>query len=72
MKPSRFAAMTFDVFGTLIDWEPTIIGYLRAWADASRVAAGGAEAAKPDLTFSSLAKLVAAHRAESADAGLRT
>ena len=43
MRLSRFAAMTFDVYGTLIDWEPTIIGHLRAWADANRVAAADAE-----------------------------
>jgi putative hydrolase of the HAD superfamily len=29
---SDFDAVTFDVYGTLIDWEPTIIGHLRGWS----------------------------------------
>ena len=28
-----FDAITFDVYGTLIDWEPSIIAYLRLWAE---------------------------------------
>lgn len=30
---SDFDAVTFDVYGTLIDWEPGIIDFLRRWAD---------------------------------------
>lgn len=30
---SDFDAVTFDVYGTLIDWEPSIIAFLRRWAD---------------------------------------
>lgn len=29
---SAFDAVTFDVYGTLIDWEPSIIAYLRDWS----------------------------------------
>jgi putative hydrolase of the HAD superfamily len=29
---SDFDAVTFDVYGTLIDWEPAIIDFLRGWA----------------------------------------
>src|SRR5882757_11491311 len=37
LKLSDFDAITFDVYGTLIDWEPSIIAYLRRWADESGV-----------------------------------
>lgn len=33
MRPDDFDAITFDVYGTLIDWEPSILARLRAWAD---------------------------------------
>ncbi|MBR0641522.1 HAD-IA family hydrolase [Plastoroseomonas hellenica] len=33
LRLSDFDAVTFDVFGTLIDWEPAIIAFLRRWAD---------------------------------------
>lgn len=32
IKLSDFDAVTFDVYGTLIDWEPAIIGFLHGWA----------------------------------------
>jgi len=32
-----FDAVTFDVYGTLIDWEPSIIAFLRHWADCHGV-----------------------------------
>jgi 2-haloacid dehalogenase len=30
---SNFDAVTFDVYGTLIDWEPLIIAFLSQWAE---------------------------------------
>lgn len=42
MNPSDFDAITFDVYGTLIDWEPSILARLRAWADGRGVAADDA------------------------------
>lgn len=39
MRPEDFDAVTFDVYGTLIDWEPSILARLRAWAEEN-----GAEA----------------------------
>jgi 2-haloacid dehalogenase len=36
---SDFDAVTLDVYGTLIDWEPSIIGFLAGWARRSGVAA---------------------------------
>ena len=36
---SDFDAVTFDVYGTLIDWEPGITDFLRRWADSSAVSA---------------------------------
>ncbi len=44
-RPLRFAdfdAFTFDVYGTLIDWEPTIAAFLTRWAKQSGVDAGSA------------------------------
>lgn len=38
LKLSDFDAITFDVYGTLIDWEPSIIAFLRRWADRNGVA----------------------------------
>jgi 2-haloalkanoic acid dehalogenase type II len=35
-----FTALTFDCYGTLIDWERGILAELRPWADAHGVAAG--------------------------------
>ena len=34
---SDFDAVTFDVYGTLIDWEPAIIGFLHDWADRNSI-----------------------------------
>jgi 2-haloalkanoic acid dehalogenase type II len=36
---SDFDAVTFDVYGTLIDWEPSIIDFLRRWADGNAISA---------------------------------
>lgn len=38
LRLSDFDAVTFDVYGTLIDWEPSIIAFLRRWADGHGVA----------------------------------
>jgi 2-haloalkanoic acid dehalogenase type II len=40
---SDFDAVTFDVYGTLIDWEPSIVAFLRGWAQRHGVAAADAE-----------------------------
>jgi 2-haloacid dehalogenase len=32
LRLSNFDAVTFDVYGTLIDWEPSITEFLRGWA----------------------------------------
>ena len=32
MQPGDYDAITFDVYGTLIDWEPTILDTLEKWA----------------------------------------
>jgi len=38
MRPlSDFTTLTFDCYGTLIDWEAGILAELRPWADARRV-----------------------------------
>jgi 2-haloacid dehalogenase len=39
IRLSDFDAVTFDVYGTLIDWEPSIIASLRSWADKHGVTA---------------------------------
>ena len=39
LQLSDFDAVTFDVYGTLIDWEPSIIAFLRKWADQRALAA---------------------------------
>jgi 2-haloalkanoic acid dehalogenase type II len=38
---SDFDAVTFDVYGTLIDWEPAIVDFWRRWAGRNGVAAPG-------------------------------
>lgn len=43
MAYSQFKALTFDVYGTLIDWEPHIAGFFRGWAERHGVAASDAE-----------------------------
>ncbi len=39
LKTENFDALTFDVYGTLIDWEPTIGASLADWAAAEGVTA---------------------------------
>jgi len=36
---TRFAALSFDCYGTLIDWEAGLLAVLRPWADTSGVTA---------------------------------
>jgi len=43
MKFATFKALTFDVYGTLIDWEPHIVRRLRSWAQRNDVSASDAE-----------------------------
>lgn len=43
LRLSDFDAVTFDVYGTLIDWEPSIAEFLGAWARSAGVAASGAD-----------------------------
>jgi 2-haloalkanoic acid dehalogenase type II len=38
---SDFDAVTFDVYGTLIDWEPAIVEFWSGWAGRNGVAAPG-------------------------------
>lgn len=40
---SNFDAVTFDVYGTLIDWEPSIIAFLTNWAHQSGLDTPGDE-----------------------------
>jgi 2-haloacid dehalogenase len=41
MRLADFDAVTFDVYGTLIDWEPSIIAFLNGWAERNGVQARG-------------------------------
>ena len=41
MKLADFDAVTFDVYGTLIDWEPSIIAFLEDWAKRNSVKDSG-------------------------------
>ena len=41
LRLDDFDAITFDVYGTLIDWEPSIIAFLGKWADRYAIRAGG-------------------------------
>ncbi len=43
LRLSDFDAVTFDVYGTLIDWEPSIIALLAQWAKRDGVTAGDEE-----------------------------
>lgn len=43
MDFARFKALTFDVYGTLIDWEPYIAAFLQKWAHRNEVSASNAE-----------------------------
>lgn len=47
LKLSDFDAITFDVYGTLIDWEPSIVTFLQAWAGRN-----GIKASDDDLIMS--------------------
>jgi len=38
---SDFDAVTFDVYGTLIDWEPAIVDFWSRWAGRNGVVAPG-------------------------------
>jgi 2-haloacid dehalogenase len=40
---SNFDAVTFDVYGTLIDWEPAIIAFLSDWARRNSLSTPGDE-----------------------------
>lgn len=37
MDPAEFGALTFDCYGTIIDWESGILRVLRAWAEKHRL-----------------------------------
>jgi 2-haloalkanoic acid dehalogenase type II len=43
VRLADFDAVTFDVYGTLIDWEPSIIAFLEGWAKRHGVKASGEE-----------------------------
>ena len=43
LRLSNFDAVTFDVYGTLIDWEPSIAQFLTDWASKAGVTATGQE-----------------------------
>ncbi|MTD16073.1 haloacid dehalogenase type II [Nakamurella sp. YIM 132087] len=43
MDLTRFRALSFDCYGTLIDWESGILAVLRPWADAAGVVASDEE-----------------------------
>jgi 2-haloacid dehalogenase len=43
MRLTDFSALTFDCYGTLIDWETGILAALRPWTAAHRVEAGDEE-----------------------------
>jgi putative hydrolase of the HAD superfamily len=40
---SNFDAVTFDVYGTLIDWEPSIVGFFADWAKRHGLGGQGRE-----------------------------
>ena len=43
MKLSDYKALTFDCYGTLIDWESGLLAELRPWAKRNKIAAGDDE-----------------------------
>lgn len=43
LRLDDFDAITFDVYGTLVDWEPSIIAFLANWAERYAIRAGGQE-----------------------------
>jgi 2-haloalkanoic acid dehalogenase type II len=38
LRLNDFDAVTFDIYGTLIDWEPSITAFFRSWADRNGLA----------------------------------
>jgi 2-haloalkanoic acid dehalogenase type II len=40
---AKYKLLTFDCYGTLVDWEAGILGVLKPWAGAARVAASSDE-----------------------------
>ena len=67
MRLSDFSALTFDCYGTLIDWESGILAALSPWCRRAKIAAGdetllaafgevesATEAAQPKLIYSDL------------------
>ncbi len=59
MKLSDFDALTFDVYGTLINWEPGILDALRPWAE--RNGAAGSDGALLESFARHQAKTEEAH-----------
>ena len=49
MRPDDFDAITFDVYGTLIDWEPSILARLRACVDSQGADGQGATPTDAEL-----------------------
>ncbi len=43
MKFDEFRVLTFDCYGTLIDWETGILAVLRPWATRAGISASDAE-----------------------------
>lgn len=43
MRLSEFRVLTFDCYGTLVDWEAGILGALRPWASRAGVTADDLE-----------------------------
>lgn len=43
LDPARYDAVTFDVYGTLIDWEPTILDDLADWTAKAGASCGRAD-----------------------------
>lgn len=43
MRLADFRVLTFDCYGTLVDWEAGILGLLRPWAAQAGIAAGDAK-----------------------------
>src|SRR3546814_9462602 len=41
LRLSDFDVVTFDVYGTLIDWEPSIVDFLSNWSNDAGVKADG-------------------------------
>ena len=59
---SDFDALTFDVYGTLIDWEPSIAAFLCQWAGRHGISAAGPDLLKAfDLARADIQKERPAH-----------